>query len=332
MSPRLPSTRPGPARVAAAACTALALVLGSPAPASAVEPDAGPPLEIATDVLAAALECGPGLDQATGTPVLLVHGTSSTPQESFGFGYARVLPPRGHPVCTVRLPERAWGDIQTTTEYVVYAIRQMAARSGRKVSVLGHSQGTVQPLWALRFWPDLADKVDDYIGLAPPMQGTVAADLVCALPRQCPAAVWQYGAGSHFIAALNRRPLPAGPSYTAVATLLDELVVPQPSASRRAGVTTVHVQRICPGRVVEHAGLLGDAVGFAIAMDALDHPGPADQARVDRLVCLTGLLPGIDRAAYAVAVPVFVANFAATALTARLYPAEPALRGYARDN
>ncbi|HEX8630459.1 MAG TPA: hypothetical protein VF755_20045 [Catenuloplanes sp.] len=296
-------------------------------------PAAGPPgptLQIPHAALAATLSCGPDLDRGTGTPVLLVHGTSSTPEESWAFGYARVLPGLGHPVCTVRLPARAWGDIQVSTEYVVHAVREMAARSGRRVSVLGHSQGTVQPLWGLRFWPDLAALIDDYVALAPPLQGTVAADLVCAVPGRCPGAVWQYGADSDFVAAMNRRPLPAGPSYTAITTLFDELVVPQPAASRRAGVTTVVVQQICPGRLVEHAGLLGDAVAFAVTLDALRHPGPADPGRIRRHVCLGSFLPGIDLVRYAAAVPVFVANFAATALHAPWLTAEPPLRDYAR--
>jgi hypothetical protein len=142
--------------------------------------------------------------------------------------------------------------------------------------------------------------------------------------------VWQYSAGSAFIKALNRQPLPAGPSYTAVATLLDELVVPQPAASMKPGVSTVFVQQLCPGRLVEHAGLLGDAVAFAIAVDALDHPGPANAARISRSVCRAALLPGIDVAGYQTAVPVFVSNFIATALTATWVTAEPPVRPYAQ--
>lgn len=290
----------------------------------------GPPLVTPVTVLDAALQCGPGLDSAPGTPVLLVHGTSSTPEESWGFGYAKVLPTLGHPVCTVRLPDRAWNDIQTSTEYVVYAVREMVRRSGRRISVLGHSEGTVQPLWALRFWPDMADSIDDYLALAPPLQGTAAVPVVCAILNGCPAAVWQYSASSNFIAAMNRSPFPTGPSYTAVATLLDELVVPQPAASRHSGVTTVVVQHICPGRIVEHAGLLADAVGFAVVMDALDHPGPADPARISHTVCGRVLFPGVNPAEYAVAAAVFVTNFAATALTATYLKGEPALRDYAK--
>jgi triacylglycerol lipase len=310
-----------------AALVAGILIALVPSPAVAAPP--GPALETSPAVLEAALHCPSRLSGSAGTPVLLVHGTSSTPDESWAFGYARVLPLLGHPVCTVALPARGWNDIQTSAEYVVYAIREMASRSGRPISILGHSQGTLQPLWALRFWPDIAGLVDDYIGLAPPLQGTLPAIGVCRLPGRCPQAVWQFRTGSHFVRALNSAPLPVGPSYTAVATLFDELVVPQPAASRRAGVTSAVVQSICPGRVVEHVGLLGDAVAYALMIDALDHPGPADTRRIDRSVCSRALMPGIDTGAFLAALPVFVTNFAVSALAANWVHAEPALRPYA---
>jgi triacylglycerol lipase len=316
-------------RLSSILLVAVALAATTQAPARSAT--IGPALDTAPEVLAAALTCTPDIDHPSATPVLLVHGTSSTPSESWSFGYARVLPTLGHPVCTVELPARSWDDIQTSSEYVVYAIRTMAERSGTRISVIGHSQGTLQPLWALRFWPDLADLVDDYVGLAPPLQGTTAAIPVCALPGKCPAAVWQFRANAQFIAALNRRALPAGPSYTAIATWNDELVWPQPTASRRSGVTTVMVQSICVGRFVEHVGLLGDAVAYAITLDALTHAGPADPDRIPRSVCRRALLPGIDVTAYLNALPVFVANFAATALTATWVAAEPPLRPYARE-
>lgn len=290
----------------------------------------GPALRTPVGELVAALSCVGALESATRTPVLLVHGTSSTPEESWAFGYGRVLPARGHPTCAVRLPDRAWNDIQTSTEYVVHAVRTIAARSGRRVTVIGHSQGALQPLWALRFWPDLADQVEDFVGLAAPLRGTVAASVVCALPGRCPEVVWQYGAGSAFVAALNRRRLPTGPSYTVVATLNDELVVPQPVASTAPGVSTIVVQRVCPGRFVEHVGLLADAVAHAIVLDALDHPGPAVAGRISPATCFHPLMPGVDAAGYLAALPVFVANFAGTALTADWVDAEPPLREYAR--
>jgi hypothetical protein len=79
----------------------------------------------------------PGHRRATRTPVILVHGTGSTPEESFSFGYQAALPKLGIPVCTVRLPERGTVDQQRSIQYVVYAIREVTRRAGRKVSLLG---------------------------------------------------------------------------------------------------------------------------------------------------------------------------------------------------
>jgi triacylglycerol lipase len=43
------------------------------------------------------------------------------------------------------------GNAQVSVEYVVWAIRHVAQVSGRKVSIIGHSQGAFLPSYALRF-------------------------------------------------------------------------------------------------------------------------------------------------------------------------------------
>ena len=104
----------------------------------------GPPLQTPVATLAAAVSCSPDLASSTKPPVLLVEGTfNETPQQDFGWNFMQVLPRAGYPVCTVALPGRSLGDMQTTVEYVVYAIREIAQRSGRKVSVIGQQSGSV---------------------------------------------------------------------------------------------------------------------------------------------------------------------------------------------
>ena len=39
-----------------------------------------------------------------------------------------------------------------------------------------------------------------------------------------------------------------------------------------------------------------DPVAYALVMDALNHPGPADAARIDRSVCGQVYQPGVDPA------------------------------------
>ena len=99
----------------------------------------------------------------------------------------RRAPRDGYDVCWVTLPDRSVGDIQVASEYVVHAVRTINARSGRKVDIVGHSQGGLEPRWALRWWPSLLSKVDDLVTLATPNHGTIVAD---PPGPTCPAC-WQ---------------------------------------------------------------------------------------------------------------------------------------------
>ena len=60
------------------------------------------------------------------------------------------------------------------------------------------------------------------------------------------------------------------------------------------GVSNIEVQDIWPGRPVNHIGALHDAVTYALVLDAIDLPGPADWTRISAAVCQTLLAPGLD--------------------------------------
>ena len=262
--------------------------LGPPSAASAAVP--GPPLHEPVSKLAAALKCSADLKSPDKTPVLLVHGTGATVSEDWGYNYAKILPREGYPVCTVQLPFRAMTDVQLNVEYVVYAIRTMAKRSGGKVSVLGHSQGAFLPTYALRFWPDLASKVDDFIGFAGTYTyGTDFSHVLCATP--CTQAFRQLTPGSRFLTAIVKKPIPPGPSYTGFSTRLDEVVIPQPMASNLVapGATNYILQDLCPLDTAEHLLIVGEKPFVQLTMDALKHPGPASLARAGNVSC--GLIP-----------------------------------------
>jgi triacylglycerol lipase len=259
--------------------------------------------------------------------VLLVHGTFTTPEESWDPGYFKVLPELGTPACTIDLPGRALEDAQASAEYVVYAIREMARRAGRRVSVIGHSQGALHPLWAMRFWPDVGAKVSDSIGLAGPFQGTQAANTSCG-GGSCFEAAWQMRPGSAFLTALFAAPLPETVEYTSIATQFDQLVIPQPQASTLRGKPPILVQDVCPGRPVEHTFVLYEAVTFALVLDALGHAGPADPARVDPLVCAERTMPGADNPAALATAPEFAAAFAQGSTVGPQVDREPPLRCY----
>lgn len=284
--------------VTAVLWTGLAVPTGAAAAPGAEGP--GPAMLMPRNDRMDALQCHGALPDAVRTPVLLVPGTSMTPEENWGPGYLPVLRDRDHVVCLVRLPAYATRDVQANAEYVATAIRTMSARSGRPVSVVGHSQGAFLPLAALRTWPDLGAQVDDVVGLAG-VYDRGSQRLVARCRLRCTPVLHQLASGSAYLRNIGRRQLPAGPSFTNVGTLADGTVTPQPAANRQPGATSVMLEDVCVGRVVEghaHGMIAGDAVALALALDALDHPGPASPGRLDRAVCRQDQYPGFDEAAF----------------------------------
>lgn len=295
------------------AAVLIAALTVPPAAAESVDPGPqfaplhrpGPALSVPRDQLNAALQCTGKVRRARRDVVLLVPGTNLEPEANFSWNYARALAADKRPYCTVTLPDHALGDIQVAGEYVVHALRRIARRSGRDVDVVGYSQGGMVPRWALRFWPDTRALVDDLVGLAPSNHGTVVADAACQ--DSCPPAHWQQRASADFIVALNSRAETfRGIDYTVVYTRLDQIVVPNlddsGSSSLRTGkgrISNIAVQDICPADTSDHLAMGSySAVAYALAMDALDHRGPADPARVDVATCARPFQPGVDPATF----------------------------------
>jgi hypothetical protein len=285
--------------------TAIVFVAACPAaladPAYAPPARPGPELSVQAAQLKAAMECSPGVDHPSRAPILLVPGTGASAHDNYSWNYERDFNARHVPWCAVTFPYFGNGDIQVNGEYMVYAIRAMYRRAGRRIAIIGHSQGGMVPRWALRFWPDTRRMVDDMIGFAASNHGTTQAGLACQ--GSCTIANWQQAYMSHFTRALNsyQETFP-GVSYTSIYTHNDEVVRPNSddtgSSSLHGGggrIQNVAVQDICPADSSEH-DLLGtvDAVAYALAMDALTHDGPASPARIDSGVCAQPYMPGID--------------------------------------
>jgi pimeloyl-ACP methyl ester carboxylesterase len=321
--------------VVVAAAMGVGIVLAVPTVRAA---DTGPELTEPADALAASLACSPGLAGATKDPVLLVHGTSSDPRQ-FDWNWIPALDADGIPYCTVAMVDAGLGDVQLTGERIVHAVRTMHAAAGRKIDIVGHSQGGMAPRWALKFWPDTRAMVDDLVGIAASNHGTqVIADATCA--ATCQPSIWQQRAGSAFIAALNDGAETwAGIDYTQVFTHYDEIVIhnldDSGSTSLHTGdgtIANVATQDVCPLSVAEHLSIgTYDPVGYAVARDAMDNPGPAVTARVPASVCAQLLMPGVNPAT-------FVADYAATVgalagylATGARVPAEPTLACYVND-
>src|SRR5689334_15540847 len=147
------------------------------APASATTGAEDPPLTVDQATLDASLECNTPFDDAR-EPVLLVHGTFATGNENWSWNYLPNLLGLGYDVCVVTMPDRSTSDIQVQSEYVVNAVRAMAAMAGgRKIDILGHSQGGLQPRWVTRWYPETRALIDDVVTLATPHNGTALASL-----------------------------------------------------------------------------------------------------------------------------------------------------------
>jgi pimeloyl-ACP methyl ester carboxylesterase len=271
------------------------------------------PAAAAADDRLSSLRCQGDMIHSSHAPVLLIHGTGVTAEENWAWGYEKALLERGGGVCTIDLPRRATIDMQDTLPITAAAIRAVARRAGgRRIATIGHSQGAAQAVLALRFRPRLARRVDDVIGLAGAYdRGSDAIAERCA--TRCIPPFWQFVPGSNMLASLATRAPPPGPSFTAIGTLYDTVVTPQPEANAVPGGRSIQIQDICSGRRfadgLDHIHMAGDAVAYALAIDALDHPGPADPARVSPLNCALDLFPEADAVRLATLAPQLAASF-----------------------
>jgi triacylglycerol lipase len=311
----------------------LALLLGFvlllPA-GGAVGAPADPPLTEPSAALRRATTCDPGERlRSAKAVVLLVHGTATTPQESWSWGYERALRADGFALCIVRLPAYGLGSITRAAEYVVAAARIAIRRSERRIAIIGHSQGGQLAVWVTRFFPDVAREVRDVVTLASPLDGTAFGNGLCALGRCIPLA-WQSRRGSKTVAALRRAPVPKGVSTTAIATRYDEIVFPQPAVNNIRGARSILLQDVCANDPVEHNLILGDPLGYALAVDAITRSGPADPARIPRSTCQQAFIPHGDFAGASAGLASVVRFFAGVADVRKFVAAEPPLPAYAR--
>lgn len=295
----------------------------------------GPALSVPVAKLHSALACGAGIKHDDRNPILLVPGTDLTPKTNYSWNYERAFTSRHWAYCAVTLPQSATGDIQVAGEYVVYAIRQLAKLSGRRVDILGYSQGGMVPRWALRFWPDTRRLVKAYVALDPSNHGTVDANATCR--RQCSAADWQQAAGSHFMTALNSYAETfAGIDYTVIYSHTDEIVVPNVNSrgssslhTGRGRIVNIAVQQICPNDASDHLAMGSyDPVGYALAVDAFAHEGLANPKDVPASVCAQPFQPGVNPSTFPSDYANFLDQIGHAQQSAKQLPAEPPLKCY----
>ncbi|MEA2348369.1 MAG: hypothetical protein QOG62_2156 [Thermoleophilaceae bacterium] len=284
----------------------LVVALGAHPAAAAFAPlnQPGPRLSIPQKELKASLSCTDGVRNADREPVLLIPATTVNSRQNFGWNYEPALRHQHIPYCTTDMPgdlQFNMGDMQTRGEYVTYAIRRVHAMAGRRIAVMGHSQGGMIMRWPLRFWPGTRRMVRDVIGFAGTNHGSALVPGFCL--TSCAPALWQQRDDAMFIRALNSgQETFGGIDYTEVYSHLDEFVQPNLDDSGTSSlhgpgrITNVALQDICPLDTSEHL-LIGitDPVAWAIALDALTHRGPADTGRIDPGVCGKVFMPGVDK-------------------------------------
>ncbi|MGH8461619.1 MAG: esterase/lipase family protein [Stenotrophobium sp.] len=284
-------------------------------------------------------------------PVLLVHGTFTSGQEQYEWNYIPLLAAKGFDVCAVTYPDRGLGDQQISAEYVVNALRRMYAKTGRKVAMIGHSQGASMPRWALMWWPSARNAVQDFVLEAGPNHGTTQVSSLAGLvPANLPVglvpeAFYQFEPDSNFTKAVNAGgETPGDIDYTTLYGAYDELVqpvTPVPTAAldwqqNNPHVSNILLQDVCPGYVVDHVTIgTTDALAFALALDAISNPGPANVARAGGAAKLCNnllpLLPQENVGDYTVTglVQSLEAENASAIPNLHLAAAEPPLMSYA---
>lgn len=278
---------------------------------------------------AALVRCDADLGARPKAPVVLVHGTMVTADVNWSWGYAQDLRRRGHGICVFDLPRYGAIDVQDSVLLTVAAIRKAFAEGGgRRVSLIGHSQGGAHITLAPRMWPELAPMIEDVIGLAGVYdEGSEPLGEGCR--RRCIPAFHQFAPGSKLLTALRRFPLPAGIDMTAIGTLFDDTVAPQPRVNQIAGGRSMQLQDVCPGRrtvpSLDHIYLAVDAVAHAMVLDALEHDGPTDPARISPVVCALPVFATIDPVGFAAVVPELLGAFDRD-LSAEEVAEEPPLR------
>lgn len=326
-------------RLAAAAALAAALMLVALTPGPA---EAAPKLTVPKAELEASFKCGSdtsadyeALRSPNKTPVMFVTGTGFGGTESYLLGKG-AFEAYGGPVCFLDSPTRLLGDLQDSVQHLVYGIRRMHQISGRKIAVLGVSQGGLLPRMALTYWPKLRGMVSDLVAVAGTQHGTTAgSSFECGPSQPCPAAYWQQARVSRLLGQVNSFPdeTPGRTSYTTVRTLSDQTVRPvkrraRGSTSALRGASNVLIQGICPGRTTSHIGSAVDSVTFAAFEDAITHRGPAKRSRLIRraqAICAKPYADGLNEA-QTNAFLALADGVSAPPEGTRLFPAEPRVR------
>lgn len=229
-------------------------------------------------------------------PILLIGATGNPGYVSFAGSYIPLLQDPstsfGDPVW-LNMPGHALEDLQGNSEYVAYAIHYLSAVcGGRKIAVLGYSQGNLDAQWAYKYWPSTRDRVTTHVAFSPGYHGTKLTNVISKVPQ--PPAWLQSTYNSDFVTASRADGGDSAyVSTTVIYSATDQVVQPQTGAGassllkdeRGVGVSNFMVQDVCPGQPAggfyTHEGITLNPIAYALARDALLHNGPGQVSRLD---------------------------------------------------
>ena len=282
----MPSLRSRLSGLAVASAVA-AGVLTSPAlSADAASPIAGAAAKPAAQSPPGANDWSCKPSQEHPFPVVLVEGTFENMLKNW-LTMSPYLKDKGYCIFALNYGKthgvQATGPIgRSAQELSRFVDKVLDATGASEADLVGHSQGGMMPRYYMRFLGGAA-KVNHLIGIAPSNRGTttpIQPPPGFAAGSPCKACSQQM-AGSAFLTKLNAgRDIEAGPSYTVISTIYDEVVTPYTSqalAGPATQVTNLVIQDYCPLDTIEHDQTPNDPVVQQIVAAALSHnSGPAD--------------------------------------------------------
>lgn len=152
--------------------------------------------------------------------------------------------------------------------------------------------------------------MSDHISISADYRGTVIFEGLAALLVESPISLIQQSPSSAFTSTLlsNGGDSAYVPTTSLYSAFFDEVVEPQQGTAASAyvldahkvGVLNAEVQSVCgigsaAGTFNTHESMLYNSLSYALAVDALTHPGPADLSRVDlNKVCSVFVAPGLS--------------------------------------
>ena len=252
----------------------------------------GPPLSLSKEIFSRSFHCFDNrknlLNDDIG-PILLIPGTGvEKASDQYDYAWTKQLTKFNLSYCLVDPPDYGLGDIQISSEFIVYSVRRMYQYfNENRINIIAHSQGSATARWALRFWPDIRSKVKHLIGLAPANHAINGNPNECRSEKGCIPARWQFLTHAQMICALNsyQETFHQQIFYTQIMTRYDEAIRPINSSELHYG-SNIYIQDICPSNPVTHLSLaIYDSIAYLIAMDALIHKHSANLERIKQTSC-----------------------------------------------